>query len=273
MTSDVESACIQHGKRGFLEHEHIENMIAQLSEEEKEARVYGRPQHYVGRVFKMFDRKIHVIDPFHLNVEDYCIYEALDPHPRNPDAVNWLAVDKYGQKFIVDELYLDCNSTEELATRIKNKSSQYRLINRVIDPSAFNLDKHNGAQDSLSDKLQKYGLKYIPASKRRSEATIRIRDSLVYRKDLNGNFLQTPELYIFSTCERTIWEIENWRWDENQGKTADKKDRKEKPIDKDDHCIENVGRLLLLEPKFTFYQPININYAPRRSGYEQYDPY
>ena len=44
------------------------------------------------------------------------------------------------------------------------------------------------------------------------------------------------------------------RWDEWSGKTGDKRDRKEKPVDKDDHMIENLGRCLMQEPVFVPYE-------------------
>ena len=34
---------------------------------------------------------------------------------------------------------------------------------------------------------------------------------------------------------------------------ADRKDRKEKPVDKDDHMVENLGRCLFQEPRFEPY--------------------
>ena len=57
-------------------------------------------------------------------------------------------------------------------------------------------------------------------------------------------------LYIFETCERTIWEFEHWQYNEYSGKAADRKDQSEKPQDKDDHMIENLGRALIHETDF-----------------------
>jgi hypothetical protein len=81
----------------------------------------------------------------------------------------------------------------------------------------------------------------------------RIEDALAFQKINLGDkeeFVKAPELYIFDTCQRTIYEFEHLRWDEWTGKTAEKKDQKEKTVDKDDHAIENIGRLLIQEPQF-----------------------
>lgn len=105
LEADVESACKTHGVRGFLDHANIEKMISQYSEEDKQARIHGKFQHLTGLIFKQFHRNVHVIPPFEINQRDFCVVEMLDPHPRNPDAALWIAVNRKGQKFVIDELY------------------------------------------------------------------------------------------------------------------------------------------------------------------------
>jgi phage terminase large subunit-like protein len=268
--ADVEAACRQHGIRGHLEHEDIQRMISEYSEDEKQARVYGKFQHLIGLRFKQFSRAIHVVRPFDINFKDYAVYEALDPHPRNPDACMWLAVDRQGRKFIIDELWLKCRGgTEELSQRIIKKASNYRVERRIIDPSALIEDQHT--QKSLHSILSGLGLTYIEASKMRTMSDRRIEDALTYQKinlDDREEFIKNPEIYIFDTCPRTIYEFEHLRWDEWSGKTAENKDQREKTVDKDDHMIENLGRLLIQEPVFIPLYPMNTQQIE-----EDYDPY
>jgi len=271
----VEAACIQHGIRGHLEHDDIQRMIGEYSEDEKQARIYGKFQHLIGLRFKQFSRNIHVVKPFNIDYRNYTVYEALDPHDRTPDTCNWLAVDRKGRKYIVDELWLKCQGgTEELAQRIKKIAQQYRVERRVIDPSAFNEDQHADIpHTSLGVKLQGYGLNYQEASKTRTMSDKRIEDALTYQKiNLNGQeeFIKAPELYIFDNCKRTIFEFEHLRWDEWSGKQAEKKDQKEKTIDRDDHTIENIGRLLIQEPQFLEI-PQNNNQTNEDLNYDPYD--
>jgi phage terminase large subunit-like protein len=269
--ADVESACKQHGIRGHLEHEHIQRIMSEYSEEEKQARIYGKFQHLIGLRFKQFSRNIHVIRPFPIDNKNYSVYEALDPHPRTPDMVNWIAVDRQGRKFICDELWLKAQGgIPELASRIKTKASNYRIERRIIDPSAFIEDQHTG--QSLQRNLANLGLTYFEASKMRVMSDRRIEDALTYTKiNLNGveEFIKAPELYIFDNCQRTIYEFEHYRWDEWSGKSADNKDQKEKTIDKDDHSIENIGRILIQEPKFRELAIGEYGFAPE----PVYDPF
>lgn len=246
--ADIEDNCVEHGIRGILEHEHIVKMVNEYTEEEKLARASGKFQHLTGLVFKQFSRGIHVIKPFAINKEDYTVYQALDPHPRNPDACVWIAVDRKGTCFVIDELYLS-GKTKELASRINAKDDRYRVVSRVIDPSAFNDDQHRDKEKTLACSLEDYGIHYEPASKKRTESDRKIRDAIEYEKK-DGEMIFAPKLYFFDTCVRTIWEMEHYQWAEWTGKTKDKKSPSEKPMDKDDHCIECIGRILIQDPTF-----------------------
>ncbi len=264
--ADVESACKQHGVRGHLEHEHIQAMIAEYDEDEKQARVHGKFQHLAGLRFKRWSRSVHVIKSFQVNPREYCVYQYIDPHPRNPDAVLWVAVNRNGQKFVVDELWTKCqNGTEELAGVIKKKDDMYRIIWRAGDPSMFIKDQHQ--DESTAAKLTRYGLDYVEATKQRTASDKAIEDALSYVQLPNGEFVKQPDIFVMEHCKRTIWEMEHYRWDEWSGKTGDRKDRKETTVDKDDHMVENLGRALFAELVFVPMPPRNnssekINFDP-----------
>ena len=269
-TSDLESACKEHGIRGHLEHSDIERMIAEYPPDERQARVYGKFQHLVGLVFKRWNREIHVIPPFNVIDRDYVVYEYLDPHPRNEDAVLWVAVDRKGTKYVIDEMYIHPQDVPDLAFKIKNRASQYRVEGRWADPWIFNKDQHLSSIDrNLAEQLSAEGLTYLPAPKQRRAADKRIETALNYH-EINGLLQRPPELYVFENCKRLIWEMEHYRWDEWTGKTADKRNRKEKPVDKDDHMIENLGRALISEHQFT--EP---SYRKSQSSFSEkdLDPY
>ncbi len=254
--ADIESNCIEHGVRGILEHKNIMAMISEYSEDDKQARVYGKFQHLTGLVFKTFSRKVHVKKPFIPNAQDYMVIELLDPHPRNPDAVMWVAIDSKGRKFIIDELFEKFSSVEEMAYKIKQKGSQYRIVQRRADPSAWTPASSDRSDVTLASRLDLLGLTYMQASKQRTMGIQLIQDALFYQaNEVSGSleFIQEPMLYVFETCERTIYEFEHWQYSEYSGKGADKKDQSEKPMDKDDHMMENLGRVFLDEPSFRPY--------------------
>mgnify|MGYP000854686467 CR=1 FL=1 len=265
----IESACKQHGIRGHLEHEHIMNIIAEYSEEEKQARIYGKFQHLVGLVFKRWNRKIHVIKPFALNPADYVVWHALDPHPRTRDAGLWVAIDRKGRKFVVDELWVKPeNGTKELAYLINNKNAQYRVVKQLIDPSASIVNQHDEDGKSLTERLNGYGLSYEDGTKERTLSNQRIMDAMTYQKLESGEFIEAPELYVFENCQQLIYEIEHWRWQELKGRSAETKNVPNAPIDKDDHLIEDLGRILIQEPRWFPLPP-----KSQRAEPVKFDPY
>lgn len=250
ITADVESACKEHGVRGHLEHSDIERMVAEYPPDEMQARAYGKFAHLIGLVFKKFDRNVHVIKPFNINDRDFIVYHYLDPHPRNEDAALWVAVDRKGTKYVIDELYVNPEDTSDLAFKIKQKNAQYRIGGKWCDPWIFNKDQHQDSNDkNLDEQLKDNGLTYLPAPKQRTAADKRIETAINFTK-VGDHIVRPPEVYIFENCTRTIWEFEHYRWGEWKGRTGEDRDRKEKPLDKDDHMIENLGRALISEHPF-----------------------
>jgi len=270
--SDVSANCIEHGIRGRLKHSDIERMIGEYDEDDLQARVKGRFHHLTGIVFKNFNRKIHVIKPFKITKQDFVVIEALDPHPRNPDALLWLAIDRKGTKFIIDEVY-DKMKTPDLAAYALKREDKYRIERRLADPSAFSVNQHEQDDRPLASRLyDEYGLDYMKGTKDRVGADRRIKDALDY--EMSGNdIIRAPEIFIFNTCERTIWEFEHYQWDDWRGKAAERKAPKEKPMDKDDHMIENLGRILLQEFEFVPMEKISRSSSVGIITEKELDPF
>ena len=250
ITAEDEENCKQHGIRGILEHKDLEKMRAQYPPDELEARTKGKFGHLLGRVHKLFDRKIHAIKPFLLNPRDYATYTFLDPHPRTPDASIWVAVDRKDQMFQVAELYMT-GTTAELAHEIKKIEATLglRVEGRFIDPSAFNEDKHI-QENSLAQELRKFGLYYQPGSKELDEGIRLTNEGLSYTAKA-GKIVIAPKFFVFENNERTIWEFENYVWDDWRGKDGQDRNPKGKPKDVDDHMMENIHRAFLARIAFT----------------------
>lgn len=256
--ADIEENCIEHGIRGILRHDDILKMIEEYDDEDKQARIFGKFQHLTGLVFKKFKRETHVIKPFNVSIRDYTVYNFLDCHPRVEDHVSWVAVDRHGEKTIVDELKINVEQADELAQRIKQRDAQFRIGGWFADPSAWVEDQHKDAnQKSLALQLANLGLVYAPASKERSMAIRLTRDALDYQLIQVADtwkFKKPPMLFCFDTCQGHIWEFEHWQYNEYTGKTSESRGVNEKPRDKDDHFMENVGRAMLADIQFVPYR-------------------
>jgi len=251
--AEMEDNCRIHGLRGFFDHKAIARMADSFPEDEKEARVFGKFGHLLGRVHKRFSRKIHVIKPFPLNEREWTTYKALDPHPRVQDHVLYMSVNSKGTKIISAELLSD-GLVKTLYSRMVELETKmhFRIEDRIIDPSAFNDNQHT-KEKSVGTQLADLGEKWISGSKNLMAGIKRLEDAFDYEMR-GGKFIKEPEIYIFDSCPVTIKQLEEYVWAEYKGASADDREKSGRPKDKNDHMPENMHRLILHEPKFIPYQ-------------------
>jgi len=256
--AEMEDNCEEHGVRGILQHKNIERMIAQMTPDEREAREKGKFGHLVGRVHKLFDRRIHVIQPFKITPEEFTVYRALDTHPREDDHVLWMAINSKGVKFFIAELVMK-GTDAQLAAAIKAIEGGWRgagvggKISGPIDPSAYNMDLRTG-EKSFGDKLHDLGLQFEPGSKDLSGG-IRAMDEALWFETKLDKMVREPMIYFFSTVPIAIKQVETYVWDEYAGRSRDDHQKKPKPKDKDDHNVENAHRLLIADYKYVHFRP------------------
>lgn len=273
--AEVEDNCKVHGVRGILEHSNIKRMSESFPEDEREARIFGKFGHLIGRVHKLFRRKVHVIRPFPVDERKFTTHKALDPHPRTPDHVLYLSVDSKGTKYVTGEIISE-GGTRELFARMKafETAMHYRMSDRIIDPSAFNDDQHTD-EKSVGSMLFDLGENYIKGSKDLMAGIKRTNDALNYQMN-EGKMIVPPELYIFDTCPVTIKQLEEYVWAEFRGTAKDEKKPNPRPKDRNDHMPENLHRLLLHEPSFIPYQIHKESWANGKTDLEvenALDPY
>jgi hypothetical protein len=87
----------------------------------------------------------------------------------------------------------------------------------------------------MADEFMDNGLFLSKASKAREHAILETKRVLKHR--ING---ERPLLNVSPYLTETLFEFTHWCWDE----------RANKPRDERDHAMENLGRLLLEEPKY-----------------------
>ena len=267
---EMEDNCKIHGVRGIFEHANIKRIADAYPEDEREARVFGKFGHLIGRVHKGFKRKIHVIRPFPIDEKKYTTYIALDPHPRVPDHVLYLSVDKKGTKILSAELISE-GLVKILYERLKaiESAMNFRIETRIIDPAGYVDDQHR-EEKSIGSQLFDLGMNFIKGSKSLMAGIKRTNDALDYEIK-GGLMVREPEIYIFDTLPVTIKQLEEYVWSNWKGPTKDEKQPSGRPKDINDHQPENLHRLLLHEPQ-------HIPYEFRQSGSasvedDNFDPY
>lgn len=221
-----------------LSREAIEAFMADLTDDEIQCRLHGIPLELSGLVYKQFSFDRHVLkkvphgwEDFHLPPKNYLIDIRIDPHPQTPHAVLFQAVSPQKQRFLYDEIFRHC-TIKELCDEIKLRTSG-RFINSIrVDPIAKIHDPISGG--SMLTEFFANDLLVTEASKTKAFGILNTQKIL---KTTNPQ-----ELFVSPNLTRWLYEIHRYCYDDEN-----------KPVDKDDHMMENTYRMLLDEA--VWYDP------------------
>jgi len=234
-----------------MAHEILDNAVLDaygwphdLTEDEIQCRIAGIPLELSGLVYKEFRKDIHVLSSlpdgwrdWHLPDPHCLLYVRIDTHPVKPHAVSFFAVGPAEIPVQCHELYVACDA-DALAETINAyvASTGCFLASVKVEPAAWIKDPSNRTV-SIAKILAKHGLFPRPASKDLSNGILSVKSALRQRK-----VLFTP------TCRRTMWEFSRYRYDPEDGK----------PVDENDHMMENLYRLIIDSPRF--FDPDKANF-------------
>ncbi len=235
-----------------------------------ECRLHGLPSAMAGLVYKEFVWDMHVLADIPKGWKayndpplDYTIRVWWDTHISKNQAILFFATAPDGLVFVYDEQfytkYIGENAlllVEKMKVLIEDKSSeapkdklkevQRNCVSYEIDPSAL---VDNPVDDSnIVDTLMEYGLYFNPATKDRTRGTIKVAEKLCER-----GHNKLPTIYFSPNLKQTLFEFTHYVFDLDTGK----------PIDKDDHMMENLYRAVL--SGLEYVQPVSDSeYANRR---------
>ena len=206
-----------------------ELFLGQLSADERECREHGKSLAQGRLVYGRFNNDKHMWkketppegwSSWHQPpAEYYCCY-AIDPHPQVPHAVLFIAISPFGDVFVYDEIFERC-LISELGEKVKERLKRARFGFGLCDPSAWVKNPDTGRR--WVDTLYAAGLKVQQGSKDLGPGIIQVNDMLGSGRNIK----------VFPHLRTFLKEIKTWFFD-----------RENKPIDKDDHMMENFRRII-----------------------------
>ena len=222
----------------FLKPEDIKAYEVTLTDVEKTARIGGNFINLEGRIWKVFDKDVHVINDFKIP-PDWPVSFQVDFHLNLPHAISYCSVDRYGRFFICGETWENMTSESIADEIIRKKQAGWRIMEGEIDAlskgdTSYVKNRIGEVQDSFTiirDKLSRYQINLGVGSK----------DEKSYINAVDGMFRGVngpPLLYIFKSCTETIKQIDRWCYDEN-GKPKS-----------DGHFPECIGRFTQMGLKY-----------------------
>lgn len=213
--------CRQHGVNGNLEHEQIEKILAQYDPDEREARFSGRPLSMSGRIFKAFDRNVHVRE-FDIPAEGVSHGMVIDPAIGKPLAIVWRFVDRAGVVHYYDEYpefqfegAKDDNLTvADYKAIIVQKEQGRRIDARILDRHFGNARRTLGGK-TLKEEFSDAGLdfedSYTMEPAVEVETGIRkVKDYLKWDASKPPDSLNRPKIVIHPRCKNLIAAFERW---------------------------------------------------------------
>ena len=217
----------------YISEEGKREYISELNEAEVMCRVQGKPLYQSGLVWGAFDWNKHVFaekphgwEAINKPPKNYTVRASIDPHPKTPHAVLFVATSPTGESFVFDELFVP-DTIKDLAKRIKARLDGYYWPSIPCDWVAF--EESPVTKRAWADEMFDAGLRVHKASRARGYAIDKGRE--IFQEEFG------PEsgIKISAQCSRFIGELEEWAFDPDT----------EKPIDENDHLCEAFGRLLI----------------------------
>ena len=218
---------------GYIRDAEIDLMIAQWPTEVQETRIKGHFAAFLGAVYKTFNRRVHVCDPFKIP-KDWPRYRVIDWGFNNPFACLWLARDKDKHWYVYNEHYEAQQTLAHHADRIKRISGKERYRVTWADHDAQ--DRH---------EFKELGIRTVAAKKDVHLGIEAVQAALKIQGD------KKPRLQILRHCKHTIKEMGGYKWAEGN----DTRDAKDEPLQLNDHTCDCVRYAIYgCEGKFYFTQ-------------------
>ncbi|HDY89971.1 MAG TPA: hypothetical protein ENH82_17855 [bacterium] len=222
--------------------EGLDEFADKLTDEEgkdsKESRLSGKPSYLSGLIYGDFDRNIHLKTRFRVPL-DYLVDIHIDFHPRERQAILFVATDQRQDRYIVEEIWNHGDAKwigESILLAISHH--KYRVNRIIIDPLAKG-DSNNDetVYEIIAGILLREGYLLGVASKDLEHGILEVKKHLKGPNDM-------ASLFIFDDLIETLFEIEGYMWDKETNK----------PTKKNDHMMEGLYRICLLN---TQYYPLS----------------
>lgn len=234
-----------YAENDFTIDSEILNRINDLPEELFLQEIGADFTEFVGRVFKAFDEETHVTDlSFNPGWETYA---AIDYGFNNPNVWLLLQVGPWGEINVLDEIYESGLDPEDFVKEIKFRGLNPGNLHFIYpDPASPEitkiLEKHLGVRGvggtggALNNRIN-----WIRKVLREPRITV---DDPYHDISLDGLSVghYRPRLMFDRKCKKTIEDMLAYRYPDKDELKEPGSDRAEKPLKKNDHGPEALGR-------------------------------
>lgn len=216
-----------------------------MTVQEKKSRVYGIPTNLSGRIYPMFNKKVHIIPNALIPKRRVTIYHVLDPHDRKPWAMTWWAVDRTGTAYCIREypwrknfndMESDDKTYDDYVRVIENTEKDIMMeygrsvSRRIIDPNFGNKTVQlsyrvaNQAHTTPQKELSKRGLIFKDGIDSLEAGHLQVRKWLSW-EEKDGQIIKQPKILISDECENTARHLSRYSRKDIETADGDMKDK------------------------------------------------
>jgi len=248
---------------GYLPDRAVHEFVKSLPPDEVEARVYGRPKHLAGSVYKEWlAAPPYCIDPFEIP-EEWPRIMAIDPAERKPMAAVWIAISPDNKWFVYRDVFDPAlRTTEQFANYVKQVEGWEQRYDgswymgpdtepvafRLIDTAGNKLERSSGY--SISTALRNEDIYVSNATKQDFAGGVdRVRSMLTFDPEYEWD--TGPQLVVFNTCRRVMYEFRNYIWQQATSQSkASGADLKDKPLASNDDALDCIRYLAVSQATY-----------------------
>jgi hypothetical protein len=216
-------------------------MLLSLPEQQRRQLLEGDWDIKEGAAFTEFDRKLHVVEPFHIP-SNWVKFRACDYGYGSYSAVVWFAVAPSEQLIVYREMYVSKVLATDLADMILDAEAEDGNIKYgVLDSSLWH--KRGDTGPSLAEQMILRGCRFRPSDRSRGSRVAGKNE--IHRRLQTDEFTEEPRLVFFSTCTNIISQL--------PAIPIDKKNPEDVDTQSEDHLYDALRYGIMSRPKFSIF--------------------
>lgn len=209
-------------------------VLAEYTDEERQARKSGQFVHFAGLVYNEFDPEVHVVPALSEIPEGVEVFGGIDPGIRHMAAVVFCFLDAEDNLVVFDELGLQGHTISEVCKEIELTLSRWDVKPRwwVIDPASRNKSNQTGRSDQM--EFADHGIFTSPGQNAVRPGINKVKERL-----------RVGKISLTSDCPVLISEFRKYRWSSPK---RSENDAREAPVKRDDHLLDALRYVVMSRP-------------------------
>lgn len=250
--------------------EALDRMTRGLSESERAARRAGAFLTRTGLIYRdIFKSEQYpvgnlvpdILPNLHSYTKGMGFFACMDHGWANPTVFLFCAYTDNGHVIVFDELYDTRVLVKDWAERVLAYKEVHGIqtVYTVGDPSIQNKNAVTGT--SVQSEYQEHGLGIALGNNNVGAGIVRLQNMIAMKK-----------LFISERCEKTLKELEEYRFDKfASSKLAQRRNAKDSPLKKNDHCMDALRYGVMSRPILESDEPFKLGNPLDLPGVADFD--